>query len=61
MNYDDSSKNSGLLVGGATTDNLLRLNLTPNVAYRITALAHGRQPGTMAAPQQTYARQIRKD
>ena len=61
MNYDESSKNSGLIVGGATTDNLLRLNLTPNVVYRITALAYGRKPGTMAVLQQTYARQIRKD
>ena len=52
---------SGLIVGGATTDNLLRLNLTPNVVYRITALAYGRKPGTMAVLQQTYARQIRKD
>ena len=63
MNYDESSKNSGLIVGagGATANNLLSLNLTPNVVYRITALAYGRKPGTMAVLQQTYARQIRKD
>lgn len=61
--YDDSSKNSGLIVkpAGAGTDNLLRLNLMPNVVYRITALAYGRKPGTMAVLQQTYARQTRKD
>jgi len=29
--------------------------------YRITALAYGRKPGTMAVLQQTYARQIRKN
>lgn len=61
LRYDESSKNSGLIVGGANTDNLLRLNLMPNVVFRITALAYGRKPGTMAVLQQTYARQIRKD
>ncbi len=59
--YDESSKNSGLIVGGANTDNLLRLNLKPNVAYRITALAYGRKPGTQAVLQQTYVQQRRKD
>lgn len=59
--YDESSKNSGLIVGGTNTDNLLRLNLTPNVVYRITALAYGRKPGTRAVLQQTYVRQMRKD
>ena len=61
--YDDSSKNSGLIVKpvAAANDNLLRLNLTPNVVYRITALAYGRKSGTMAVLQQTYARQMRKD
>lgn len=61
LRYDESSKNSGLIVGGANTDNLLRLNLKPNLAYRITALAFGRKPGTMAVLQQTYVRQTRKD
>lgn len=61
LRYDESTKNSGLIVGGANTDNLLRLNLKPNVVYRITALAYGRKPGTMAVLQQTYARQMRKD
>ena len=40
--------------------NLLRLNLEPNVVYRITALAYGRKPGTMAVLQQTYVRQVHK-
>lgn len=61
--YDESSKNSGLIVKpvAAANSSLLRLNLTPNVVYRITALAYGRKPGTMAVLQQTYARQMRKD
>ncbi|MBP9931675.1 MAG: pilus assembly protein, partial [Rhodoferax sp.] len=57
--YDESSKNTGLIVGGPS--NLLPLNIKPNVVYRITALAFGRKPGTMAVLQQTYARQIRKN
>jgi type IV pilus assembly protein PilX len=60
MQYDESAKNSGLIVGGTNTDNLLRLNLDPNVVYRITALAYGRKPGTMAVLQQTYVRQVHK-
>ena len=60
MQYDESAKNSGLIVGGANTDNLLRLNLEPNVVYCITALAYGRKPGTMAVLQQTYVRQVHK-
>jgi len=61
LRYDESSKNSGTIVGGANTDHLLRLNLKPNLVYRITALAYGRKPGTMAVLQQTYVRQTRKD
>ncbi len=61
LKYDESSKNSGVIVGGTATDNLLRLNLKPNLAYRITALAFGRKPGTLAVLQQTYVRQTRKD
>src|SRR5574337_868742 len=49
--YDESSKNSGLIVGGP--NNLLPLNLTPSVVYRITALAYGRKPNTMVVLQQT--------
>ena len=61
--YDESSKNSGLIVPAVVTPstNLLPLNLEPNVVYRITALAYGRKPGTMVVLQQSYARQILKD
>ena len=63
MHYDESSKNSGLIVStaGTPTNNLLNLNLKPNVVYRITALAYGRKNSTMAVLQQTYVRQVRKD
>lgn len=57
--YDESSKTSGLIVSGP--NNLLPLNLTPSVVYRITALAYGRKPSTMVVLQQTYAQQKRKD
>ena len=61
--YDQSSKTSGVIVGGsgATNLDLLRLNLKPHVVYRITALAYGRKSSTMAVLQQTYVRQVRKD
>ena len=61
--YDESSKNSGLVVNasGGTNSNLLALNLLPSVVYRITALAYGRKPNTMVVLQQTYAQQRRKD
>lgn len=62
LRYDESSKNDGLIVrSSASANNLLSLNLTPNVVYRVTAIAYGRKPGTMAVLQQTYARQMRKD
>ena len=57
--YDESTKNTGLVVG--TAGNLLALNLTPSVVYRITALAYGRKPNTMVVLQQTYAQQKRND
>lgn len=57
--YDESTKTSNLIVGGAR--NLLNLNIDPNVVYRITALAYGRKPGTMVTMQQTYAPQRQKD
>lgn len=57
--YDESTKSSNLIVGGAT--NLLPLNIDPNVVYRITALAYGRKSGTLVAMQQTYAPQRLKD
>ena len=68
--YDQSSQNAGVVMGN---NNLLALNMVPNVVYRITALAYGRklrpartgevgdQPVTMVVLQQTYARQKRKD
>lgn len=62
--YDESSKNSGLIVDdttGVTTTTLLALNLRPSVAYRITALAYGRKPSTMVVLQQSYVRQVLKD
>lgn len=64
--YDESSKNSGLIVNegsGNLMNNttFLSLSLFPNVVYRITALAYGRKPNTMVVLQQTYARQILKD
>ena len=64
--YDDSSKNSGVLVnntgtGAINPQSILALNLTPNIVYRITALAYGRKPNTMVVLQQTYARQKLKD
>lgn len=55
---------AGLIVdAGATSNNdpeLLRPNLDPNVAYRITALAYGSK-GSMVVLQETYAQQRRKD
>ena len=61
--YDQSSKSSGVIVGGsgATNLDLLRLNLKPHVVYRITALAQGLKPNSRVVLQQTYARQITKD
>lgn len=62
MKYDDSAKNSHVVIpSGASPTNLLPLHLTPKIVYRITALAYGRKPGTMAILQQTYARQMRQD
>ena len=57
--YDDSSKNSALIAG--SSQNFLPLNLTPNVVYRITALAYGRKPNNSVVLQETYAPQKRKD
>ncbi|WP_294257712.1 PilX N-terminal domain-containing pilus assembly protein [uncultured Comamonas sp.] len=68
--YDESSKNSGVLVNDTSTGTgtnainpkkILALNLTPNIVYRITAIAYGRKPNTMVVLQQTYARQKLKD
>jgi type IV pilus assembly protein PilX len=61
--YDESSKSSGLITpaAGAAGTSLLALNVTPNVVYRITALAYGRRANTLVVLQQTYAQQKRKD
>ena len=61
--YDQSSKTSGVIVGGSGSTNLdlLPLNLKPHVVYRITALAQGLKPNSRVVLQQTYARQITKD
>jgi type IV pilus assembly protein PilX len=57
--YDDSAKTSAVIAGGSQT--LLPLNLTPNVVYRITALAYGKKPQNMVVLQQTYAPQRLQD
>ena len=60
--YEESSKNSGLIVNSTGVGgNLLPMNLKPNVVYRITALAYGRKANTMVVLQETYAQQRRKD
>ena len=59
LRYDETSKNAGVVVG--TANNLLPLNLTPSLIYRITALARGMKPNTLVVLQQTYAQQKLKD
>ncbi|MNV91990.1 hypothetical protein D3C71_1865370 [compost metagenome] len=69
--YDESSKNSGLIMAQTTNpngtnsvsaaNNYVALNMLPNVVYRITAVAYGRKPNTMVVLQQSYARQKLKD
>lgn len=54
-----SSEGADLIVD--TSSNQLTLNLDVYVVYRITAIAYGRKPGTLAVLQETYARQRRKD
>ncbi len=58
MPYDANASNSGLVSNGSTN---LGLNLSPNVVYRITALAYGRKANSVVVVQQTYAQQRRKD
>lgn len=60
LRYDDSQGGPGVIIDPGRPD-ILALNLKPNVAYRITALAYGRKPNTMAVLQQTYVRQPRKN
>ena len=59
MPYSEKAKTANLIVD--TSTNQLALNLDVYVVYRITALAYGRKPGTLAVLQETYARQRRKD
>ncbi|MDY0071124.1 MAG: hypothetical protein RBR77_00565 [Thauera sp.] len=63
LNYDTSSEFSNVIIDPAASSkkNLLTLNLLPAVVYRITAVAYGRKPGSMAVLQETYARTRLKD
>lgn len=61
LKYADSSSigGSGLIVSddpATTPADILDLRLNPSVVYRITALAYGLRPNTMAVIQETYAR-----
>lgn len=59
LKYADSSGGSSLIVDdnpAAQPPDLLDLKLNPSVVYRITALAYGLKPSTMAVIQETYAR-----
>lgn len=58
MPYDGNAGNSGLITNGSTN---LALNLLPNVAYRITAIAHGLKSSTQVVLQSTFVRQKLKD
>lgn len=58
MPYDSSAKNSTLISNGS---NNLGLNLKPNVAYRITAVARGLKANTQVVLQSTYVRQKLKN
>ena len=64
--YVKQAAAGGLIVDtAADTDtggaDILRLSATPNVVYRITAVVHGRKPGTQVVLQETYVQQRRKD
>ncbi len=58
MPYDPDAGNSGLISNGSQN---LALNLKPNVAYRITALARGLKPSTQVILQSTLVLQKRKN
>lgn len=58
MPYDSSAGNTGLISNGSTN---MALNLKPNVAYRITAIARGLKPSTQVVLQSTYVRQKMKN
>lgn len=58
MPYDPNAGNSSLITNGSIN---LALNLKPNVAYRITAVARGIKANTQAVLQSTFVRQKIKD
>ena len=58
MRYQANANNSGLISNGSSN---LGLNLKPNVAYRITAIARGLKPSTQVVLQSTYVRQKLKN
>lgn len=58
MPYDSNAGNSGLISDGSQN---LALNLKPNIAFRITAVARGIKPNTQVVLQSTYVRQKLKD
>lgn len=58
MPYDSNAGNTGLITN---SDSNLALNLTPNIAYRITAIAHGLKPSTQVVLQATFVRQKLKN
>jgi len=59
MPYMEAAGNSGLIANAPSAN--VELNLSPNVVYRITAIAFGRKSNTQVVLQQTYARQRTKD
>ncbi|AVP57321.1 pilus assembly PilX family protein [Pulveribacter suum] len=59
MPYVEDASKSGLIANAAA--NQLALHMSPNVVYRITAIAKGRKPNTQVVLQQAYARQKLKD
>lgn len=59
MPYSDKAQSANVIVDSG--NNQLALNLDVYVIYRITAIAYGRKPGTLAVLQESYARQRRKD
>lgn len=56
--HDPNAGNTGLIVNGSA---YLGLHMSPQVVYRITAIARGLKPNTLVVLQQTYARQRLKN
>lgn len=56
--HDPNAGNTGLVVNGSA---YLGLHMSPQVVYRITAIARGLKPNTLVVLQQTYARQRLKN